>query len=119
MRVPTRARFAPAMTAALVAGALAISSTPSSAADLDPDLVPPAPVLAKRPKPPMRLGVPGAEVIAPPGRAMRKVSGTVWIEGPGFDIKYGQPYKVCAERCLAHPNCVMIEYYRPELKCNL
>ncbi len=43
----------------------------------------------------------------------------VWIEGPGYDITYGRPYEVCAQRCLATQKCVMIEYYRPEKKCNL
>jgi hypothetical protein len=43
----------------------------------------------------------------------------VWIEGPGFDITYGKDYDACAGRCLANERCVMIEYYRPERKCNL
>lgn len=42
----------------------------------------------------------------------------VWVEGPGFDIKYGGDYATCAARCLANQKCVMIEYYRPEKKCN-
>ena len=49
---------------------------------------------------------------------MEKLSG-VWVEGPGFDIKYGIAYDACAERCLANSTCVMIEYYRPQKKCNL
>ena len=43
----------------------------------------------------------------------------VWVEGPGFDIKYGASYEVCAERCRSLPRCVMIEYYRPQKKCNM
>lgn len=43
----------------------------------------------------------------------------VWVEGPGFDITYGAPYEACARRCLANARCKMIEYYRPERKCNL
>lgn len=43
----------------------------------------------------------------------------VWIEGPGFDVTYGGTYDGCAARCLANPACVLIEYYRPEQKCNL
>ena len=43
----------------------------------------------------------------------------VWVEGPGFDISYGGTYDGCASRCLANARCVMIEYYRPEKKCNL
>jgi hypothetical protein len=53
-----------------------------------------------------------------PAPAMKKFSG-VWIEGPGFDITYGGNYDGCAQRCLANPTCQMIEYYRPEKKCNL
>lgn len=49
---------------------------------------------------------------------MEKVSG-VWVEGPGFDINYGKTYEICAQRCLETPRCVMIEYYRPERKCNM
>ena len=43
----------------------------------------------------------------------------VWVEGGGFDIKYGGDYEACATRCLATAKCVMIEYYRPEKKCNM
>lgn len=43
----------------------------------------------------------------------------VWIEGPGFDVTYGKDYDACASRCLANAKCAMIEYYRPERKCNL
>jgi hypothetical protein len=43
----------------------------------------------------------------------------VWIEGPGFDITYGGTYDGCAQKCIANDKCVMIEYYRPEKKCNL
>lgn len=50
--------------------------------------------------------------------AIEKLSG-VWVEGPGYDVTYGSPYDTCAARCAASPKCVMIEYYRPEKKCNL
>lgn len=43
----------------------------------------------------------------------------VWVEGPGFDITYGGTYDNCAKRCLASAKCAMIEFYRPEKKCNL
>jgi PAN-like domain len=43
----------------------------------------------------------------------------MWVEGPGFDIKYGGNYDECAQRCLSTSSCVMIEYYRPEKKCNM
>ena len=50
--------------------------------------------------------------------AMTRLPG-VWIEGPGYDIKYGADYETCAKHCAAEPKCVMIEYYRPEKKCNM
>ena len=43
----------------------------------------------------------------------------VWVEGPGFDITYGGTYESCAARCISHDRCAMIEFYRPERKCNL
>ncbi len=49
---------------------------------------------------------------------MEKFSG-VWVEGPGFDITYGKAYDDCAQRCLASATCKMIEYYRPQKKCNM
>ncbi len=58
----------------------------------------------------------------PPAAALsvriEKLSG-VWIEGPGFEITYGGTFDACAQRCLTNGRCVMIEYYRPEKKCNL
>jgi hypothetical protein len=42
----------------------------------------------------------------------------VWVEGPGYEITYGANYDTCAKRCLASAKCVMLEYYRPEKKCN-
>jgi len=42
-----------------------------------------------------------------------------WVEGPGFDITYGGNYEACARRCLQSARCRMIEFYRPERKCNL
>lgn len=50
--------------------------------------------------------------------AMTRLSG-VWVEGPGYDIKYGAGYETCAKRCAAEAKCLMIEYYRPEKKCNM
>ena len=84
-------------------------------------------------EPPMKVGAGGrsadrlgagakAAVPARPGSGrsavIEKLSG-VWVEGPGYDITYGSPYDTCAARCAASPKCVMIEYYRPEKKCNL
>lgn len=53
-----------------------------------------------------------------PGQTIERLTG-VWVEGPGFDVTYGGSYDVCEQRCLGNVRCVMIEYYRPERKCNL
>jgi hypothetical protein len=53
------------------------------------------------------------------GQTMERLGSGVWIEGPGFEVTYGGNYDGCARRCLASDKCVMIEYYRPERKCNL
>lgn len=55
---------------------------------------------------------------APAKGSIEKATG-VWVEGPGFDITYGKTYEDCAQRCLANSKCAMIEFYRPEKKCNL
>ena len=55
-------------------------------------------------------------IAAPTG--LEKKSG-VWVEGPGYDVTYGGSYDSCAARCLGADRCVMIEFYRPERKCNL
>lgn len=52
------------------------------------------------------------------GATMERLKG-VWVEGPGFDITYGKDYAACSQRCLATPKCAMIEFYRPEKKCNM
>lgn len=65
------------------------------------------------------LGAPPAASVPAPGGVMQKLGGNVWVEGPGFDITYGKDYDACAARCVNHARCVMIEYYRPEKKCNL
>lgn len=52
------------------------------------------------------------------GPTMQRYTG-VWVEGPGFDITYGGTYEICSQRCLTNSACVMIEFYRPEKKCNL
>jgi PAN-like domain len=64
----------------------------------------PAPILGTPPKAPVAT--------------MQAFTG-VWVEGPGFDITYGSNYDACSRRCLSTATCVMIEYYRPEKKCNL
>jgi hypothetical protein len=46
-------------------------------------------------------------------------SSGVWIEGPGATVIYGGTYADCAGRCVADTGCQMLEYYRPEKKCNL
>lgn len=77
-----------------------------------------------RKEPDIRAGAAGHGVRPPApapdaGRgAIEKLSG-VWVEGPGFEVTYGGNYDGCAQRCLGNAKCVMIEYYRPERKCNL
>jgi PAN domain len=79
--------------------AVVLAQTPAAAAPPTPQAAPAVPAQA-------------------PGTTMEKLSG-VWIEGPGFEINYGGNYDGCTKRCLANPKCAMIEYYRPEKKCNL
>ena len=55
----------------------------------------------------------------PPKPAVMEKMHGVWIEGPGFDIKYGLSYEACAARCVENKACLMLEYYRPQRKCNL
>lgn len=76
-------------------------------------------------KPPMMVGIgriapPATPAPAEPKRTpvMARLDG-VWVQGMGFDVTYGGNYDACAKRCLTHSQCVMIEYYRPEKKCNL
>ena len=59
-----------------------------------------------------------AQAATKPAPQMDKLSG-VWVEGAGFEITYGNNYDACAQKCLSNQRCVMIEYYRPEKKCNL
>jgi hypothetical protein len=63
------------------------------------------------------------QTVAPPAAGpapvrIVKFSG-VWIEGPGAVVTYGGAYADCAARCVADTGCQMLEYYRPEKKCNL
>jgi PAN domain len=62
--------------------------------------------------------VEAAPPVAKPGGAMQRFPG-VWVEGPGYQITYGDTYDSCAKKCLSQTRCVMIEFYRPEKKCNL
>ena len=50
--------------------------------------------------------------------SMETLSG-VWVEGRGYDVTYGSTYEACAQRCLQTDKCVMIEFYKPEKKCNM
>lgn len=65
------------------------------------------------------LALHAGNATAKPGESMEKLAGVVWVEGRGYEVNYGANYEKCAARCLAASKCVMIEYYRPELKCNL
>ena len=76
-------------------------------------------------EPPMKAGAgglaarSGQEAGGPKRGVMERAAGGQWVEGPGFEVTYGSNYDGCAQRCLANAKCVMIEYYRPEKKCNL
>ena len=61
---------------------------------------------------------PATKTDAQRGPVILKVPG-VWVEGPGFEVTYGSTYEGCAQRCLTTPKCLMLEFYRPERKCNL
>lgn len=61
----------------------------------------------------------GSTTAAKPGSIMQRLPAGQWVEGPGFNVTYGQAYESCAAKCIANLQCVMIEYYRPEKKCNL
>ncbi len=73
---------------------------------------PPAqePTAAAKPAETPPTGVKGATLQRFPG---------VWVEGPGYQITYGDTYDTCAKKCLSQTRCLMIEFYRPEKKCNL
>jgi PAN domain len=73
---------------------------------------------------PSKLGAAGvpppvAQSAGKPARATLQALTGVWVEGGGYDITYGGTYETCAQRCVGTTRCVMIEYYRPEKKCNL
>lgn len=42
-----------------------------------------------------------------------------YVAGEGYDTLRGITYGNCASQCLADNSCAMIEFYRPENKCNL
>lgn len=88
-----------ALASAIGLATVAVATGPVSAQDR-----------AAKPSPPAAA--------AKAGPRMERQSG-VWVEGPGFNITYGGTYESCAQKCLANPKCLMIEYYRPEKKCNL
>ena len=54
----------------------------------------------------------------PPPTAMETLNG-VWIDGPGYKITYGGNYEGCMQLCLDGDKCKMVEYYKPQKKCNL
>ncbi len=89
--------------ALVLAAALLVAS---SAAAQQPTPLAPPPV------------APAKAATAKAGPTMERQSG-LWVEGPGFNITYGGTYDACAAKCLATAKCVMIEYYRPEKKCNM
>jgi hypothetical protein len=116
------------LTTATLAGALALAvlipfATPADAQGRapagasEPAAAPAAPAPAATAKPgKTALGGPAAATAA--GTQMKRLDG-VWVEGPGFKITYGGGYEACTKLCLGTAKCVMVEYYRPERKCNL
>ncbi len=84
-----------------------------------PELRSPPPQLRVPEESQGRARVPAASAaIEKPVAKITPVTG-VWVEGPGFEVTYGGNYDGCAQRCLGNKSCLMIEYYRPERKCNL
>lgn len=59
----------------------------------------------------------GLPAVSPTG-AIVKLSGA-WVGGQGFAVIFGGSYEACAARCLDTPSCMMLEFYRPERRCNL
>ena len=100
---------------AMLAGGLALAATTAGLAQGSAK-----PAAAPAPAAAPVAGTPAAAPTAAPTQAPRieKFTG-VWVEGGGFDISYGKDYEACAQRCLSTKKCVMIEYYKPEKKCNM
>jgi hypothetical protein len=107
MRNSTRARLG------LAAAALALLAVQSA---FSPSVMAQAKGPAKATAEP--VAAPAAPVPTGGATRMEAFKGT-WVEGGGYDITYGKDYDTCAKRCMAASKCVMIEYYRPEKKCNL
>jgi hypothetical protein len=42
-----------------------------------------------------------------------------FVEGEGYRTFYGSSYGSCAQSCLADGNCRMMEFHKPDAKCNL
>jgi PAN domain len=77
------------------------------------------PAAPKAANPPPSTSPPAnAPAAAKAAPTMERFTG-VWVEGGGYNITYGGAYDACAAKCLATTKCVMIEYYRPEKKCNM
>ncbi len=103
------------LAAALLAATVATAQQPVP--PLAPvQLAPPPPAATQAPTGPPQLSTPAPAKASTP--TMERISG-VWVEGGGFNITYGGNYEACAAKCLATVKCVMIEYYRPEKKCNM
>jgi hypothetical protein len=112
MRTPRRLPVAIAASAIVAVVAL-FASTVVSAQQPSPA---PQPAEAASAPPAPSTSAPPA--VASAGARMERLSG-VWVEGPGYEVTYGRDYAECARRCLDRARCRMVEYYRPEKKCNL
>ncbi len=69
-----------------------------------------------------RSGAPAVPAaVSPPPRSAfieRRPYGE-WVEGDGYEVWTGSNYSDCEQRCLADSRCAMMEFHRPERKCNL
>jgi hypothetical protein len=107
-----------AFAAALTIG-VAFGDSGASAQDVS-KAAPSVTVPAEATPAPPAITPPATATPAAPVKAarMERLPG-VWVEGGGYVIKYGGNYDACTKLCLDDKSCLMIEYYRPEKKCNL
>jgi hypothetical protein len=112
MHTPRRLPFGIAASAIIAIVALSVSTVVSAQ---QPSPAPQPAEAASAPPAPATNAAPAATST---GARMERLSG-VWVEGPGYEVTYGRDYGECARRCLDRARCRMIEYYRPEKKCNL
>ncbi len=123
-------RFRPLMCAVMTL-AVAVSILPANSQEQKSTKRRPVEIINQQPSEPQKpeIALPEAtrlggkaDIEARPsskGGQMERLNGNLWIEGPGFEVTYGLTYERCATKCIDNQKCVMIEFYRPEKKCNL